>query len=332
MDMRATIRSVAGEAGVSTATVSYVLSGRRGANGQAGISAATEQRVREAADRLGYQPNSAARAIRTGRTNTVLLSLTMLSDPWSLAVIEAVQRLAAPMGITPMILADADWAKVLQNQDADAVFVDYVPPGSEEQLARLAGRGTRLVVFHEDLAPNGFDVVRSVAEPGCVLAVQHLLLRHSKVACLSGVRSAGGVPSSRQRAYMETLAAAGVESRADYVATFDGTPVSAYAAAERLLSLPDRPTAVYATTDYAAMSAVNAAQRLGLTVGRDVDIIGVGNTLEGERMTPSLSSVGPVDFFDRVARVLLERATGRQREPAVLDFPWRLFTRESAPA
>lgn len=79
------------------------------------------------------------------------------------------------------------------------------------------------------------------------------------------------------------------------------------------------------------MGAINAAQRAGLAVGRDIDIIGVANTVEGERMTPSLSSAGSVDFFDTVARLLLERATGAEQEPAVLDFPWRLFARESAP-
>jgi LacI family transcriptional regulator len=53
-------------------------------------------------------------------------------------------------------------------------------------------------------------------------------------------------------------------------------------------------------------------------------------------MSPSLSTVGPVDFFDKLARLLLQRATApvtseASREPAVLDFPWHLFVRESAP-
>jgi len=328
--MRATIRSVAGEAGVSTATVSYVLSGRRGRGG-AGVSAATVRRVREAADRLGYQPNAAARTIRTGRTNTVLLSLTMLSDPWSLAVIEAVQRQAAPLGITPLILADADWTQVLQSHDADAVFIDAVPQDRRESLGRLAERGTRLVVFDEALAPEGFDVIRSLALPGCRLAMEHLLHSHTRIGCLTSGRSSKNAPASRYLPYVQALAGAGIELREDYVESYGLTPASAYDAAARLLSNPDRPTAIYATTDFVAMSAISAAQRMGLTVGRDIDVVGVGNTLEGERMTPSLSSVGPEGFFDAVARLLLERAAGSGGEPEVVDFPWRLFARDSAP-
>ncbi|OFI36573.1 LacI family transcriptional regulator [Arthrobacter sp. SW1] len=328
---RPTIRMVAAEAGVSTATVSYVMSGRRGEGGP-GVSDITVERVRAAAERLGYRPNQAARAIRTGRTNTVILSLTMLSDPWSLSVIEAVQRVAAPLGITPMILGDADWVKVLQSHDADAVFVDAVRPEQRGALEGLAARGTTLVVFDEELGAEGFDVIRSVAGPGCALAMQHLLAGHRKVGCLVPAR--GGTPPAGRRyeAYTSALAGAGIALNEDFVGTFDGTTTGAYAATMRLLSGEDRPTALYATSDYAAMSAVNAAQRLGLTVGRDVDIIGVGNAIEGERMTPSLSTVGPVDFFERVARLLLKRAVdGGTREPEVLDFPWQLFVRESAP-
>ncbi|MFJ5955658.1 LacI family DNA-binding transcriptional regulator [Paenarthrobacter sp. NPDC092416] len=340
--VRPTIRMVAELAGVSTATVSYVLSGRRG-DGGPGVSDPTAEKVKAAAERLGYRPNQAARAIRTGRTNTVILSLTMLSDPWSLSVIEAVQRAAAPYGITPMILGDADWVKVLGTHNADAVFVDAVREEQRDALRRLAEHGTTLVVFDEELEAEQFDVIRSIAGPGCRMAVEHLLHGHRKIACLTPTTSAGTSGGSRYRAYSEALADAGVPEREDYVGLFDGTTAGAYAAAMRLLSMADRPTAIYATTDFAAVSAVNAAQRLGLVVGKDVDIIGVGNTVEGERMTPSLSTVGPVDFFDKLARLLLQRASGQdavpnQRlaggdtgSPLVLDFPWHLFVRESAP-
>ncbi len=331
--IRPTIRMVAAEAGVSTATVSYVLSGRRG-DGGPGVSDVTARKVKDAAVRLGYQPNQAARAIRTGRTNTVILSLTMLSDPWSLAVVEAVQLAARPLGITPLILGDADWAKVLQSHTADAVFVDAASEKDWETLATLAARGHKLVVFDESLEPVGFDVIRSGSRPGCDLAVRHLLRGHRKVACLTAVGPGGFAASQRYRAYTENLEAAGVAVNPEYVAGFERGTAGAYAAATQLLSLPEPPTAIYATSDYAAVSAINAAQRLGFTVGGDIDIIGVGNTVEGEQMSPSLSSVGPVDFFDKVARLLLERAMGPDAgvdRPRVLDFPWQLFVRESAP-
>src|SRR6185312_1973419 len=120
--MRPTIKNVAAEAGVSTATVSYVLAGRTNGQGS-GISTETSRRVHEAAHKLGYRPNQAARTIRTGRSNLMMLSLTMLSDPWSLSVSKAVGAAVSPEGITPMILADTDWRKAIPRQGADVIFI-----------------------------------------------------------------------------------------------------------------------------------------------------------------------------------------------------------------
>lgn len=331
---RVTIKQVAQRAGVSTASVSYVLSGRSGIAGKnGGVAPGTAVRIRQAAEELGYAPDLAARKIRTGRTETILLSLTMLSDPWALAVIEAVQRRAMPLGITPMILADADWARVLKSHDADAMFIDAVADGQQGELEALAQQGKKLVVFHEQIEPKGFEVIRSLAGPGCVLAMEHLLAKHQKVAILTTERAWENRDQARVMPYLDGLSKAGLPLWEGYVATFDRSPVSAYAAAIRLLDQPDRPTAIYATTDFAAMSAINAAQRLGITVGDELDVVGVGNTLEGEAMAPSLTSVGPVGFFDELARILVERALGGQEISAsegVVEFPWQLFVRDSS--
>ncbi len=91
------------------------------------------------------------------------------------------------------------------------------------------------------------------------MAVEHLLHGHRRIACLTPATAAGTSGGTRYRAYSDALAAANIQERDDYVGLFDGTSAGAYAAATRLLSLPDRPTAIYATTDYAAVSAINAA-------------------------------------------------------------------------
>ncbi|MBO0812095.1 MAG: LacI family DNA-binding transcriptional regulator [Microlunatus sp.] len=325
---RTTLRMVAELAGVSTATVSYVLSGRTG--GRTGVSEATMERVRRAARELDYHPNQAARAIRTGRTNLVLLSLTMLSDPWSQEVSEAVSTAVTPDGLTAMILADGDWATAITRQPCDVAFIDNID--TDEDLAalhRLAKSGYRLVVFDENLEPDGFDIIRSNPTDGCRLAVRHLLESHHKIGCLTTPKGRE-FKHRRYAAYLEELEEADVPFREDYVETIELDPTSAYEAAIRMLSKPDRPTAIYAISDFAALSAVQAALRLRLRVPEDVAIIGVGNTLMGRRMEPTLSSVGPTDFFPRLAKILRDRATGGPLGPGRLhDFSWSLFARES---
>ncbi|WP_427017519.1 LacI family DNA-binding transcriptional regulator [Pseudarthrobacter sp. P1] len=330
--MRPTIKLVASEAGVSTATVSYVLSGRPGSASGPGVSAGTIERVQAAAQKLGYRPNQAARTIRTGKTNLMVLSLTLLSDPWSLSVSRAVSAAAQRKGITSMILADADWRTALANQNADVVFIDDAGlDGDAELLAEMAQR-QKLVVFSETLEPNGFDVIRSVTGLTYSLAVDHLARTHRRIGCLTYPRARAGGRSVRYGAYVDGLERAGIAFREDYVAEFVPDPISAFEAAMTLLQRPDRPTAIYAIADYAAIAVVHAAQRLQLRVPEDVAVMGVGNTMEGELMTPSLSTVGPVDFFDRLADFLLSRAEGTAEAPQVLEFPWRLFVRDSAPA
>jgi LacI family transcriptional regulator len=324
MSDRPTLRMVAKEAGVSVATVSYVLSGRHRSHT---IKESTADRVREVASRLGYRRNDAARAIRTGKSDLVLLSLSVLADPWSQAVAETVSTAVSPLGKTALIVADGDWRTVLANRTPDVIFIDSVQPDVAPELEAFAAHGVQIVAFSETLEPRGFDVIRSGAEPRCHLAVEHLLEHHGRVGALTS-RTSG---FARYDAYVNTLRGAGQPIRPEDVEIFEQHPEGAYRAAMTLLSKPDRPTALYCTTDFAAIAAVRAAHRLRIDVPRDLAVVGVGNTPEGEHLDPSLSTVGPVGFNEALARIIVGRLTDREGAPGeVFDFPWQLIVRESS--
>ena len=317
---------VAKEAGVSIATVSYVLSGRHRSHT---IKDSTADRVREAATRLGYRRNDAARAIRTGKSDLVLLSLSVLADPWSQAVAEAVSTAVTPLAKTALIVADGDWRTVLSNRTPDVIFIDNVStdPLHITELETFAAQGVQIVAFSETLKPRGFDVIRSGAEPRCHLAVEHLLEHHDRVGALTSRKDG----FARFDAYLNTLREAGRPIRDDDIEVFEQHPEGAYRAAMALLTKPDRPTALYCTTDFAAIAAVRAAHRLRIDVPRDLAIIGVGNTPEGEHLDPSLSTVGPVGFNEALAKIIVGRLTDREGAPGeVFDFPWELIVRESS--
>lgn len=324
MTDRPTLRTVAAAAGVSIATVSYVLSGHPRSQT---ISDTTADRVRDAAARLGYRRNDAARAIRTGKSDLVLLSLSVLADPWAQAVAAQVSAAVTPLGKTALIVADGDWRTVLANRTPDVIFIDHVrdDPALVDDLTAFAAQGVQMVVFSEVLEPAGFDVIRSGAEPRCHLAVEHLLERHTRIGALTS-RLEG---FARFDAYTQTMAAAGLPT--GEVATFEPHPEGAYRAAMSLLNTPDRPTALYCTTDFAAIAAIRAAHRLRLDVPGDLAVIGVGNTPEGEHLDPSLSTVGPVGFNAALCRIMVDRLTDREgAEGKVFDFPWQLIVRESS--
>lgn len=327
---RPTLRMVAELAGVSTATVSYVFSGRQGAASGGGVAPETARRVREAAERLNYRPNRSARAIRTGRTDTVQLSLHMLSDPWSLAVADAVNERANEHGLTTLILADGDWATALDRIECDVAYLDQAWDTEEgrRSLADLVERGQRLVVFSETLEPDGYDVIRSDAVPGCAIAMDHLLERHTAIGCLSAQGAFRNSVTRRTRysPYLERMAAHGITPDADWTQPYGTTRASAFAAAVKLLSAERRPTAIFATTDFAAIAAINAAHMMGLRVPHDVAVVGVGNTPDATVITPTLTTVGPTDFYERQAGIIVGRALADEHAPALLhEFEWSLF-------
>ncbi|MGW1346537.1 LacI family DNA-binding transcriptional regulator [Kribbella sp. NPDC002412] len=323
---RPTLRMVAAEAGVSVATVSYVLSGRHRSHT---IKDSTAARVREAAAKLGYRRNDAARAIRTGKSDLVLLSLSVLADPWSQAVAETVSQAVSPLGKTALIVADGDWRTVLSNRTPDVIFIDSVNPDPDQiaELETFAAQGVQIVAFSETLEPRGFDVIRSGAEPRCHLAVEHLIEHHDRVGALTS-RTSG---FARYDAYVNTMRNAGRSIRSEDIEIFERHPEGAYRAAMALLTRPDRPTAIYCTTDFAAIAAVRAAHRLRLDVPGDLAVVGVGNTPEGEHLDPSLSTVGPVGFNEALARIIVGRLTDREgADGQVFDFPWQLIVRDSS--
>ena len=323
---RPTLRMVADRAGVSVATASYVFSGARDAG--SGVAEATSERVLAAAAELHYRPNNAARSIRTGKTNTVQISVSLLSDPWSLATVEAINEEAQKAGLTALVLPSGDWYEALSRVECDAAYVGLAHDDevSRQHLSELVNRGMRLVVFSETVEPAGFDVIRSDALPGCQLIMDHLLERHTAIACLTVEAMLDlSTPANRYGVYRERMAAAGLEIPPEFVATYLDDEESAFDAAVRLLSGPNRPTAIYTTTDFAGIAAIHAAHMLGLRVPEDVAITGVGNAPAAQRVTPTLTTAGPDNIFELQAQLVVARAleTGATT-PQEYDLPWSL--------
>src|SRR5699024_8673106 len=157
-----TLADVAGRAGVSIATASFVLSGRGGSR-SAG-SPATKAKVRAAAEELGYVPNRNAQAMRTGRGGGIVLSLGTLDDPWGVQLASQVRRDALPYELSTLVLADERWLEYLSGASADAAFitsVDFVEDGPERVRRLNAATQTGIVAFTAQMEPDGFDVISS---------------------------------------------------------------------------------------------------------------------------------------------------------------------------
>nr|WP_300142762.1 LacI family DNA-binding transcriptional regulator [Propionicimonas sp.] len=326
-----TIRDVARHAGVSKSLVSLVL------QGHGRVSDASRAAVQQAIADLGYRPNSRARALSTSRSNTVGVLLNDLSNPWFVDLLAGLATTLHSSGLSP-VLADSrtdhrigvgSVTKLLA-QDVDGLVV----VGTTDEEADLVGAAEEVPVVlagtrDPDLA--GADIVVNDDFAGARAAAQHLLaLGHTRIAHLSGP---GKIGALRRDGFRTTLAEAGLDPDA-YLETGGMSEESGYAAARRLLSRPDRPTAIFAFNDVAAIGALSATDDLGLYVPQDISLVGYDNTYLSRIRHISLTSVDNGNFGVGVqaGRFLVERLTAPALPRRVHLVPTRLEVRSSTAA
>lgn len=338
---RPTIADVARHAGVSKGAVSFAL------NGRAGVSEATRRRILEAADELGWSPNHRARALSTSRA--FALGLVVARDP----------DLVGADPFFPMFIAGVE--KVLAERDQALVLQVVTSPAAEEAgYRRLARDGRVDGVFLVDLrradprialleqlrlpavtlnrpdVPTTFPAVTLDDRPGIAAAVAHLAgLGHNAIAHVSGPEPFLHA-IARREAYTDAMAAAGLAAR---IEPGDFTAAGGRAATHRLLSGPDRPTAIVYANDVMALSAIAVAAELGVRIPADLSITGFDDTDLAGYAHPALTTVraDARGWGEVAARTLLESiesigSTDGQRVADTALAPAELILRRSTSA
>lgn len=303
----ATIRTVAGRAGVSKSLVSLVL------RGSPHVSPAKREAVRQAMDELDYRPNAIARQLTAQRTQTVGLLLNDLRNPWFVDCLEGITTVLDEHGYR-CLLADArvdrraDEALLrsfLEMRVDGLVLVGSMP--STPSITAAASAVPTVVAAGRDIVLPRVDVIANDDRVGTTLAVEHLIeLGHRRIAHLAGGH--GAVARLRRDAYIAVMTERGLADQIT-VEPGDATEEGGYRAAVRLLGRPDRPTAVFAVNDISCIGAMSAVAELGLRVPQDVSMVGYDNTSLAQVRHLWLTSVdnANIEVGRRAARALLQR-------------------------
>ena len=273
---------MARRAGVSQSTVSLVLSGKSAGR----ISARTEKAVRRAAEELGYRPNVAARALRTGATRTVGMVVTDVTNPFFAFVLRGAQAAAWRAGYA-VALVD-----VANDPDRERASFEALRAGSADGFLFFtveppAPLGEHVVAI--EVGPPGMPSVRFDVERGTELAVGHLLeLGHTRIGHLGS--NIEGETFRRRRTRMDAvLAAHGLEPGPRALAAFRFE--AARVAALELLDAPERPTAVFCDDDILAGGVYMAARERGLRIPADLSVIGFDDLPFAQVLEPPLTTV-----------------------------------------
>lgn len=337
---RVSMADVAVRAGVSGQTVSRVV------NASPRVDPETRARVEAAMAELGYRPHRAARALRTGRTQTIGLVVSTLATVGNSRMLQAVADAAAAhdyaltvVTLGPDRLATTHGGSVGAGPVA-AAFERLAEQGVDgaivlnEATARVRGAdvraaGLRLVVV-DSPRDDRFSVVATDHAGGSASAVQHLLgLGHRTVHHLAGPEGSFAA-TERERGWREALEAAGAPVPG--VVRGDWTSSAGFAAASALVD--SGATAVFAANDQMALGALRAVAESGRAVPGDVSVVGFDDVADASDYRPPLTTVRQ-DFDALGARAFAALIDGIETGAAAAfeSVPTRLVVRDStAPA
>jgi LacI family transcriptional regulator, galactose operon repressor len=271
----ARIADVAALAGVGVATVSRVLNQRRG------VRPATRDRVVEAIEALHYRPSSLARSLSLRQTMVVAALLPWFTNP---SAVQRVRGIVEGLSGSRYDLMVFDIESEDRQRRAFELFdrgdradgllvVSTLPPEPEVNRLRAARIPCVLIdAVHPDFPSIAVDDVA-----GGEIATRHLVeLGHRRVALIGDPPPEFRFDWSRDRTrgYERALASAGIEPRSEYIR--EGTRLLhvARAVAAQLLSLPERPTAIFAASDTQALGVLEAARGLGIRVPEELSVVG----------------------------------------------------------
>lgn len=332
--MTATLVDVAKAANVSVATASRVLT-----KSSHPISDQTRQRVLKSASLLGYQPNWLARGMRTERTNTIGIIADDLVSAFTPPIIRGIQDFLRTIDYLGLIV-NSDWDPALEQAAIRTLLgrsVDgmiFVESGHLSPTQELEQAGKPFMFVHRLF---GASIQHSVVPDdyaGSQLALQHLLrLGHRRIAHIAGP---SGWHSARRRVdgYLDFMQAQGLVVENGWLVESDWQFDGGVAAAQQIVALPARPTAIYVANDYMAWGAIEAIRSVGLRVPEDVAVVGYDNLSFSRVIRPKLTTVSlpAYEMGEQAARQLAQKLQGEAVAADEVKICGSLYIRESCGA
>jgi LacI family transcriptional regulator, galactose operon repressor len=326
-----TISDVARRAGVSIATVSRVL------NRNSPVAEATSKRVLAAIQQLGFVPRAAARGLASHRTHTLGLVLPEIGREFFLPLLRGIEAEARGTGYDLLIetTRTPDTARRSlgglgeHNTDGLIIFTDSV---EDAELARLFKAGFPMVLLHQT-PPKGTDipVITIENKSGAQRIVEHLIEVHDcrRIAFLRG--PAGNEDSEwRERGYCQALKSHGIEFDPMLVASGGYDPEEAQRAIEGWLMDGLDVEAIFTGDDDAATGVLDALQRAGKQVPRDLAVVGFDDVSISRYLNPPLTTVrSPIEQVGRESVSQLVKAIRGDGTEAVTLLPTELVIRAS---
>jgi DNA-binding LacI/PurR family transcriptional regulator len=316
---QATLSDIAATVGVAKMTVSRVI------NRNGYVSEETRQKVLQAAKELNYRRNGLARNLKRQRTETVGLVLGDIANPYSTELAHAIREKLLAAGFNLFICISEHSAKEdiiafesLSNHNVDGIIVATRSNlAGDDYLRKIVDSNLPVVVVGRDFQHPAVDSVAADNLTGGFEATQHLIdLGHTRIGFI-GASFNGRSGLKRLQGYFKALEQHHIEvderlvtGRKEAVSEVPGysTEKMGYEGMRRLLSLPNRPTAVFARNDFTAIGAMTAIKESGLRIPEDIAIVGFDDIPLAVHTSPPLTTVRqPMRLQGQMAAEMLLR-------------------------
>jgi LacI family transcriptional regulator len=326
-----TLRDVAREAGVSSATVSRVL------NNKANVKPATREVVMEAVTRLGYTANQQARSLAGGRSGAVGLLVYGLDSSYMGRIVRGIDHALADADYVLMLYTthsrktpEVDYIARIRRGLADGVLL-VIPRTPAAYLDSLRQQQfPYMLVDHQGLGDYHHSIGGTNVE-GAYDATRYLIeLGHRRIGFITGALDLGSAVD-RLAGYRSALAECGLPFDPALVWEGDFFRQQGVAGAEELFSLPERPTAIFASNDEMAFGVMETARRYSLRIPEDLSLIGFDDIPQAAETFPPLTTVRqPLEQMGRIAaETLLKLINDPQFVVERITMPTELIIRES---
>jgi LacI family transcriptional regulator len=323
-----TIGDVAAEAGVSIATVSKVI------NGRYGVAPTTLEKVQAVIDQLGYESSLVARSLRSQRTNVIGILVADI-EPFSAELLKGAGAAIRAREHELIVYSGSGHGK--DHSGWEKRYVSRLGGTLTDGLILVTptvvdvSDATPIVAVDPHAGPSNLPSIHADNLAGAITATRHLVgLGHRRIGFLAGRPD---LESARQReqGYRAALAEAGIAVDPQLIQVGDYELEMSEGPARRLLTVADRPTAVFAANDLSAIQTMHVARTLGLSVPGDVSVIGFDNIPESALIEPPLTTIDQsIQEMGRLAvEMLIDLIEGNDDRPSQVTLPTRLVIRQS---
>lgn len=333
--MAITRNDVARVAGVSTATVSYVIN-----NGPRPVATDTRKKVLDAIQQLNYQPNLIARSLKTRQTNTACILITDILNPVLASIERSIEEMLLARNYSlkignsdESIERERKWLQFFSQRSSDGIIL--LPTGGNFPLIENLVNETKkhLVLIDREMPRIHADTVIFDNEGGAYSAVSHLILAgHKRIGFLN--LPAGFTPGKgRLSGYRKALMDAGLPFSLDLVSegSFKSSDSSEHV--NRLFNLKNPPTAIFVGSNRLAQGVLHEIKLRKLRMPDDLALVVFDDVPYYFFFNPSISAVSMElnDFSKSVVEFLIERIHGTYTGEARLKrIPCNLIIRESS--